>query len=150
MRPTQFLEKFLKILEWSTLQKWIRLSPLLIVAVYWQSSNTKACPKKLSQILTNNIYNGGRGIGLRIYVRYCSTANRFTHVKSIPLENNRKPFFRGKEKDNVNPNPNLEAMMSLWNVMKLLSIAEKVSKCFYESVYIWCQRIYWNLIPVWT
>ena len=41
------------------------------VAVYWQSNNTKACPKKLSQILANNIDNGGRGIGLRIYVRYC-------------------------------------------------------------------------------
>ena len=38
---------------------------------YWKSSNTKACAKKLSQILVNNIDNGGRGIGLRIYVRYC-------------------------------------------------------------------------------
>ena len=27
--------------------------------------------KKLSQILANNIDNGGKGIGLRIYVRYC-------------------------------------------------------------------------------
>ena len=32
------------------------------VAVYWQSSNAKACAKKLSQILANNIYNGGRGL----------------------------------------------------------------------------------------
>ena len=46
-------------------------SPLLNVAVYRQSSNTEACAKKLSQILANNIDNGGRGIGLRIYVRYC-------------------------------------------------------------------------------
>ena len=44
--------------------------PLLNVAVYWQSSNTEACAKKLSQILANNIDNEGRGIGLRIYVRY--------------------------------------------------------------------------------
>ena len=46
-------------------------SPLLNVAVYWQSSDTETCVKKLSQILANNIDNGGRGIGLRIYVRYC-------------------------------------------------------------------------------
>ena len=45
--------------------------PLLKVAAYWQSSNTKACTKKLSQIFANNIDNGERGIGLRIYVRYC-------------------------------------------------------------------------------
>ena len=47
-------------------------SPLLNVAVYWKSSNTKACANRLSQILANNIDNGGRGIGLRIYVGYCS------------------------------------------------------------------------------
>ena len=29
------------------------------------------CVKKLSQVLANNIDNGRRGIGLRIYVRYC-------------------------------------------------------------------------------
>ena len=45
--------------------------PLLNVAAYWHSSNTEACAKKLSQILANNIDNEGRGIGLRIYVRYC-------------------------------------------------------------------------------
>ena len=39
----------------------------------WQSSDTETCVKKLSQILANNIDNGGRGIGLRIYVRYCSS-----------------------------------------------------------------------------
>ena len=32
---------------------------------------TKACAKKLSQILTNNIDNGGRGLAPRIYARYC-------------------------------------------------------------------------------
>ena len=46
-------------------------SPLLNVAVYWQSSDTRTCVKKLSQILANNTDNGGRGIGLRIYVKYC-------------------------------------------------------------------------------
>ena len=34
-------------------------------------SDIETCVKKLSQILANNIDNGGRGIGLRIYVRYC-------------------------------------------------------------------------------
>ena len=47
--------------------------PLINVAVYWQSSDTEACAKKLSQILANNINNGGTGIGLRIYVRYCGS-----------------------------------------------------------------------------
>ena len=47
LRPSQFLEKFMKILE--------------------------TCVKKLSQILANNIDNGVRGIGLRIYVRYCGS-----------------------------------------------------------------------------
>ena len=57
-------------------------SPLLNVAAYWQSSNTKACAKKLAntsllpQILANNTDNGERRIGLRIYVRYC----RLKHV----------------------------------------------------------------------
>ena len=46
--------------------------PLLNIAVYWQSSNTQPCAKKLSQILVKNIDNGGRGIDLRIYTRYCS------------------------------------------------------------------------------
>ena len=45
--------------------------PLLSVAAYWKSSNTKVCAKKVSQILANNIDNWGRGIGLKIYVRYC-------------------------------------------------------------------------------
>ena len=45
--------------------------PLLNFAVYWQSSDTETCAKRLSQILANIIDNGGRGIGLRIYVRYC-------------------------------------------------------------------------------
>ena len=30
-------------------------SPQLSIALYWQSSNTEACAKKLSQILSNNI-----------------------------------------------------------------------------------------------
>ena len=46
-------------------------SPLLNVAGYWKSSNSEACTKKLSQILANNIDNGGRGFPLRIDVRYC-------------------------------------------------------------------------------
>ena len=45
--------------------------PQLNVTVYWKSSATEACAKKLSQILANNNENGGRGIGLRIYMRYC-------------------------------------------------------------------------------
>ena len=45
--------------------------PLLNVAAYWQSTNTKICTEKLSQILANNIDNGGRVFGIRIYVRYC-------------------------------------------------------------------------------
>ena len=45
--------------------------PLLNVTAYCKSSNSEACAKKLSQTLANNIENGGRGIGIRIYVRYC-------------------------------------------------------------------------------
>ena len=45
---------------------------LLNVATYCKSSNSKAFAKKLSQILVNNIDNGGKEIGLRIYVKYCS------------------------------------------------------------------------------
>ena len=41
---------------------------LLNVATYWQSSHTKACAKKLSQILANNIDHGRRGIGLTTYL----------------------------------------------------------------------------------
>ena len=71
LKPSQFLEKFLEILEWSTLQKKSGFFPLLNVAAYWQSSDTKACAKKLSHILANKINHGGRGIGLRVYVRHC-------------------------------------------------------------------------------
>ena len=46
--------------------------PLPNVVAYWKSITTEACAKKLYQILANNIDNGGRGIGLKIYVRYCS------------------------------------------------------------------------------
>ena len=37
------------------------LSALLNVAAYWQGSNTKTCAKKPSQILANNMDNGGEG-----------------------------------------------------------------------------------------
>ena len=46
-------------------------SPLINVAACLKSSNTKACAMKLSQILANNIGNGGRRIDVRIYVTYC-------------------------------------------------------------------------------
>ena len=36
--------------------------PLPNVAEYWQSSNTEACARNLSQILANNIDNGGGGL----------------------------------------------------------------------------------------
>ena len=63
-------------------------SPLLNVAVYWQSSNTEACAKKLSQIIANNIDNGGREIGLRIYVRYCIIVTRlFKHCLKSAFDN---------------------------------------------------------------
>ena len=45
--------------------------PILYVASYWKSSNTEAFAKTLFQILANKIANEWRGIGLRIYVRYC-------------------------------------------------------------------------------
>ena len=70
--PSQFLEIFLDILRWSTLQKWIRSLPLLSVAPYWKSSNIKAYAKNLSRILANNIDNRGSGISFIIYLRHCS------------------------------------------------------------------------------
>ena len=45
--------------------------PLLLVGIYWNCSNGEACAKKLSQVLENNIDDGGIGFGLRIYMRYC-------------------------------------------------------------------------------
>ena len=33
--------------------------------------NTETCAKELSKILADNIDDGERGFGLRIYVRYC-------------------------------------------------------------------------------
>ena len=60
-------------------------SLLLNVAVYWQSSDTETCVKKLSQILANNIDNRERGIGLRIYVRYCWYFNQHTATTSISI-----------------------------------------------------------------
>ena len=44
-------------------------SSLLNVAVYWQSSSTEACARKLSQILANDIDNGGRGL-VSEFMRY--------------------------------------------------------------------------------
>ena len=51
------------------------LFPLLNVVVYWQSSNTEAFAKKLSQILAINIdhWGGGRATGPTNYVSYCGT-----------------------------------------------------------------------------
>ena len=46
-------------------------SPVLNVSVYWKNSNTEASVKKLSQIFANNIDNEGKGVDLRIYLRYC-------------------------------------------------------------------------------
>ena len=48
----------------------INQTPLIDVAACWKGSKTKACAKKLSQILVNNTDNRSRGTGLRIYVRY--------------------------------------------------------------------------------
>ena len=108
MRPSQFLEQLLVILQWSTLQKQImplhllmlqhtgRLatpklapincirylqttlamgkggsSPLLNVAAYWESSNNRSlCQETVSDICKQH-WSWGRGIGFRIYVRYC-------------------------------------------------------------------------------
>ena len=44
-------------------------------AELWKSNNTKACAKKLFQILANDIDNEGRGIFLKIYVKYCMHFN---------------------------------------------------------------------------
>ena len=65
--------------------------PLLNVAAYWQSSNTEACAKKLSQILANNIDNGGKGTGLRIYVRYCEDKLMEILREVDPLSSNERP-----------------------------------------------------------
>ena len=72
LRSSQFLEKVLEILESFTLEQYITPLPILKVAVYWKSSNTKACARKLSQIIAKNIGNRGKGISLKIYVRYCN------------------------------------------------------------------------------
>ena len=68
LRPSQFLEKFLEILEFRSKSGSL---PLINDAACWNCSNTEACAKKWSRILANNTDNGRRGIGLRIYVRYC-------------------------------------------------------------------------------
>ena len=71
LSPTQFLKKFLKIWNSPPCRNKLGPSPLLNVAVYWQSSNTKACANIPSQTLAIT-FLWGRGIGLRIYVRYYS------------------------------------------------------------------------------
>ena len=86
LRPSQFLEKNLwKFWNGPLCRNKSGPSPLLNVAVYWQSSDTETCVTKLSQILANNIDNGGRGIGLRIYVRYCRFSVYFSFEFLIPI-----------------------------------------------------------------
>ena len=70
LRPSQFLENVLEILEGSTLQKYTQC-PRLNVAAYWQSSNTaKRVPRNCLRYLETTLIMG-EGIGLRIYVKYC-------------------------------------------------------------------------------
>ena len=45
--------------------------------VHFAEVNQAPSPYLLLQILANNIDNGGRGIGLRIYVRYCGSNTSF-------------------------------------------------------------------------
>ena len=50
--------------------------------------NGRNCTKTLCQILANKIENGGRGIGLRIYVRYCLKKwiqNKTGFEKTLPV-----------------------------------------------------------------
>ena len=69
LRPSQFLENLWKFWNGPLCENKSGPFPLLNIAAYWQSSSTKACAEKLSQILANNIDNKGKGIGLKIYVR---------------------------------------------------------------------------------
>ena len=72
MRTSQFLEKnFSKF--WNGLSCRNKSCPFLLlnIVVHWQSSNTKACAKKLSQVLANNIKIGGGHWSQN--VRYCSS-----------------------------------------------------------------------------
>ena len=71
MRLSQFLENLWKFWNGPLWRNKSGPFPPLSVAGYWKSSNTKAFAKKLSRILANNIDHGGKGIDLRIYVRYC-------------------------------------------------------------------------------
>ena len=70
LRPSQFLEKFMEILNGPLCRNKSGPYPPLNVAAYWKSSNTEACGKNLPQILASNIYSGGRGLGLRTYLKY--------------------------------------------------------------------------------
>ena len=47
------------------------LCPYSMLQDVGREATPKLAKKKLSQILANNIDNGVRGAGLRIYVRYC-------------------------------------------------------------------------------
>ena len=51
MRPTQFLEKFLKILELSTLQKWIRFSPYSLLQFIGRVATPKLVPRNCLRYL---------------------------------------------------------------------------------------------------
>ena len=70
LRPSQFLENLQKFRNDPLYRN--KSSPFLLlnVTAYWQSSNSEACAKKLPQIVANNVDNGGRGIGLKVYVRF--------------------------------------------------------------------------------
>ena len=66
-------------------------SPLVSVATFWKSSNTKACIKKLSEILENIIGNGGKRLVAEFIWGILSTTififwNKFTQ----------KGYFRSK------------------------------------------------------
>ena len=52
------------------------------IAAYWKRSNEEACAEKLSQMVANNIDNGGEeGVGLRIYARYCRSRHGHKYGK---------------------------------------------------------------------
>ena len=74
LRPSRLLGNLFKFLKFSLHGNKSGPFPLLNIAAYWKSSDSKACTKKLSQIRTTNNDNGGRGSSLRIYVRYCGSA----------------------------------------------------------------------------
>ena len=58
-------------------------SPYSMLQYIGRVATPKLLPRKLSQILANNIDNGGRGIGLRIYVRYCRVESHYPLPSSL-------------------------------------------------------------------